>query len=180
MKALKEYIKEGILDTTRSGRAEYIKNKVMELIPGIKYQEDFIYDERADAVSIWSVPKGCSIKMSEWDEGIRVYSFEVYDPFDIYIKGDKELAKFKKCFDCSLGYYNSNKKENEVFDINISNCKFNGIEFTHRYYCRFIFNNCEVNLQDGPNALYIKVHSSCKEITKPWGHDILRKMEIQK
>ena len=104
MKALKEYIAEGILNTTRSGRAEYIKNKVMELIPGIKYQEDFIYDERADAVSIWNVPKGSSIKMSDWDEGIRVYSFEVYDPFDIYIKGDKELAKFKKCFDCSLGY----------------------------------------------------------------------------
>lgn len=172
-------LQESILTSTSAGRNEWVKIKIEEIIPGIKSERDFIWDEKNDVLSIWSVPNGTVLKMEYWPDDVVVNSFEVAEKFDIYIKNEKELEKFKKCFNCSIGFYNLNKKEYDISNINISNCNINGRDFTHRYFCRFVFNNCDVNLQDGPNALYIKLHRSCKEVTKLYGHDILRKLEIQ-
>ena len=180
MKALKEYIKEGILDTTRSGRKEYIESYLEKTFPGMTRSVDFEYDEKTDRVQLWNLPKSTQIEMDKWDESVK---FSLFEPFSenilISISGNNEYKKFLNCFDCAIGDTNSNKGKNKI-KIVFCNCAVKGSDFKHKIYGKVVIDGCHLTLQDGPNATEIVVHKNCIIELMPYGFENLKFLEIQK
>lgn len=173
---------ESILDSIKAGRKEYIESKLEEAIPGIKRDEDFMYDQNTGKIMLWSVPNDTKIIMHKWPDDLKFVSFE---PFVVGVKitvvGDKEYKKFLEVFDCCIGNYSGPRYKpgsKQFVTVHFTGCKVEGKDFIHRSYCNFIFDKCNgVNLQEGPNVTYIKL-KDCTNVQMPYGHDNLRALEI--
>lgn len=170
---------ESILNSTRSGKKEYIESYLEKTFDGMSRSVDFVYDEKTDRVQLWNLPKHTQIEMNKWDENIKFSTFEPYtEGVVISISGNKEYKKFLSCFDCTIGDINSNKGKNKI-KIEFYNCAVRGSDFKHRIYGKVVIDGCQVTLQDGPNATDIVIHKNCIIEYMPYGFDNLKNLEIQ-
>ena len=86
---------ESILNSTRSGKKEYIESYLEKTFDGMSRGVDFVYDEKTDRVQLWNLPKHTQIEMNKWDENIKFSTFEPYtEGVVISISGNKEYKKF--------------------------------------------------------------------------------------
>lgn len=167
-------LKESILDTTNSGKEAVIIKDLEEAIPGVKFEKDFIYDKNIGKIGIWDIPKGTTIKMSEWPEHLQFCSFDVYtDNLVIEVNGDEEYAKFLKCFNCSIGEYRArNLGKTSEPKIVFKNCTINTDDLHYTYNGKVVFMKCKVNLMSGLKAPSILLRHS--EVQMPYGFDNLK------
>lgn len=171
-------LQESILNSTHSGKKEYIESYLEKTFDGMTRGVDFIYDEKTDRVQLWNLPKHTLIEMNKWDESIKFSIFEPYaESIVISVSGNKEYKKFLSCFDCSIGDINSNKGKNKI-KIIFYNCSVRGTDFKYRIYGKVIIDGCQVTLQDGPNATDIVIHKNCIIEYMPYGFDNLKNLEI--